>query len=104
MQAMKYLKHTLYAALAAVAVTACTGDFEEYNTNPNKLTQGSITPISMLEPLLYSATNSFDNYMLAILAGWRSFLTIRPMSSATTGRKRIEKRASSHEMRIIATR
>ena len=28
MQAMKYLKHTLYAALAAVAVTACTGDFE----------------------------------------------------------------------------
>lgn len=66
MQAMKYLKHTLYAALAAVAVTACTGDFEEYNTNPNKLTQGSITPISMLEPLLYSATNSFDDYMLAI--------------------------------------
>ena len=39
-----------------------------------------------------------------VLAGWRSFLTIRPMSSATTGRKRIEKRASSHEMRIIATR
>lgn len=67
MQAMKYLKHTLYAAVAALAVTtACTGDFEEYNTNPNKLTQGSITPISMLEPLLYSATNSFDNYMLAI--------------------------------------
>ena len=46
MQAMKYLKHTLYAAVAALAVTtACTGDFEEYNTNPNKLTQGSITPI-----------------------------------------------------------
>lgn len=67
MQAMKYLKHTLYAAVAALAVTtACTGDFEEYNTNPNKLTQGSITSISMLEPLLYSATNSFDNYMLAI--------------------------------------
>ena len=49
MQAMKYLKHTLYAAVAALAVaTACTGDFEEYNTNPAKLAQGSTTPISVL--------------------------------------------------------
>ena len=64
---MKHLKYIIYAVLAAVSATsACTGDFEEYNTNPNKLTQGSITPISMLEPLLYSGTNSLADYMLSI--------------------------------------
>ncbi len=62
---MKYVKHILFLASLATA-TACTGDFEDYNNNPNKQSQGSITPISMLEPLLYSPSNSYDKYMLEI--------------------------------------
>lgn len=62
---MKYAKHILLLASLA-AVTACTGDFEDYNNNPNKQSQGSITPISMLEPLIYSPSNSYDKYMLEI--------------------------------------
>lgn len=62
---MKYAKHILTLALLA-ACTACTGDFEEYNTNPNKLTDGSIAPSSMMEPLLYDGTKSLANYMLSI--------------------------------------
>ena len=38
-----------------------------------------------------------------VRAGWRSRLTIEPMMSATTGRKRIEKIDSSHEMATIMT-
>ena len=38
------------------------------------------------------------------MAGWRSFLTMLPMMRAPSGRKRIEKTDSSHEMENIATR
>lgn len=69
---MKYAKYILLTALAAA--TACTGDFEDYNSNPNKLTQGSISPISTLEPVLYQGTNGsgdkddacLSKYMLEI--------------------------------------
>ena len=39
-----------------------------------------------------------------VRAGWRSFLTICPISRATTGRKTIEKMESFHEIMNIATR
>ena len=38
-----------------------------------------------------------------VRAGWRSFLTMLPISSATTGRNSTEKIASSHEMETIIT-
>ncbi|WP_418423502.1 SusD/RagB family nutrient-binding outer membrane lipoprotein [Alistipes sp.] len=62
---MKYAKQILTLALLA-ACTACTGDFEEYNRNPNKLTDGSIAPSSMMEPLVYDAAKSMASYMLSI--------------------------------------
>lgn len=62
---MKYAKHILTLTLLA-ACTACTGDFEDYNNNPNKLTDGSIAPSSMMEPLVYSGTKSLASYMLSI--------------------------------------
>ncbi|MEG0806988.1 MAG: SusD/RagB family nutrient-binding outer membrane lipoprotein [Alistipes sp.] len=62
---MKYVKYIFIAALLTTA-GACTGDFEDYNSNPNKLTQGSITPISLLEPLIYNSSNSYSSYMLDI--------------------------------------
>ena len=36
---MKYAKHILILALLA-ASGACTNDFEDYNTNPNKQSEG----------------------------------------------------------------
>ena len=54
---MKYAKHILILALLA-ASGACTNDFEDYNTNPNKQSEGSVAPIALLEPLIYSSTNS----------------------------------------------
>lgn len=62
---MKHAKYILILASLATAA-ACTGDFEQYNDNPNKQSQGSIAPISMLEPLLYASSNEFDRYMLEI--------------------------------------
>lgn len=62
---MKYIKHTLILS-ATVAMLACTGDYEDYNNNPNKLPSGSISPISMLEPLIYSPSKSHSRYMLEI--------------------------------------
>lgn len=62
---MKYAKQILTLMLLT-AVTACTGDFEDYNTNPNKNSQGSIAPSSMMEPLLYSGSSSLASYMLSI--------------------------------------
>ena len=62
---MKYAKQLLLLVSLATAA-ACTGDFEDYNTNPNKQSQGSIEPLSMLEPLIYSSSNSYSSYMLSI--------------------------------------
>lgn len=49
------------ACLAACAVTllsSCTKDFEEINTDPNKIVVGQMTPYNMFEKLLYDgATN-----------------------------------------------
>ncbi len=62
---MKYAKYILILALLA-ASGACTKDFEDYNTNPNKQSEGFVAPIALLEPLIYSSTNSYSSYMLSI--------------------------------------
>ncbi|MFI3305406.1 MAG: SusD/RagB family nutrient-binding outer membrane lipoprotein [Rikenellaceae bacterium] len=63
---MKQAKYIIATLVASVAVTACTKNFEEYNTNTNSLSQGSIAPISMLEPLLFGQTQNHAKYMLSI--------------------------------------
>ena len=50
---------TIYAkfvlSLLAFSVTsACTGDFEEYNKNPNELEIGKTAPVNLLPNILYS--------------------------------------------------
>jgi len=61
---MKHIK-TLSAAclLAALCLqTACTTDFEEINTNPNKMTVGDLQPSNLFEPLLYDGSKNWQKY------------------------------------------
>ena len=92
---MKYAKYILILALLA-ASGACTKDFEDYNTNPNKQSEGSVAPIALLEPLIYSSTNSYSSYMLSIaneisqvtiaeLTGIRHLHSLAARPSGTSG-------------------
>ena len=37
----------------ALSTVSCTSNFEEYNTNPNKMTVGDVESSRMFEPILY---------------------------------------------------
>jgi Starch-binding associating with outer membrane len=54
---MKMLKHTfLIALMSVVALTSCTKDFEEVNTNPNSLPE--TRPELLLESAIYAVRNA----------------------------------------------
>lgn len=57
---MKHLRYVIIAA--AVLVTACTNDFEEINTNPNKINYGEIQAYNCFEPLLYGIGRYEQDY------------------------------------------
>lgn len=59
---MNNIKKLIITGLLAVIVFACTSDFEEINTNPNKTTVGEIQASGMFEPLLYNGANAWLNY------------------------------------------
>lgn len=52
---MKKLRYSLFALIAATTLYNCTADFEEINTDPNRLE--TISPASLLNPILYGLTN-----------------------------------------------
>lgn len=47
------MKKIIILACMALASFSCTKDFEEINTNPNKINFGDASPSSLLEPLVY---------------------------------------------------
>lgn len=53
---------TIIAAGCLLALSACTSNFEDTNTNPNKTTVGEIKASGMFEPLLYDGVNNWQNY------------------------------------------
>ncbi|MGY5355887.1 SusD/RagB family nutrient-binding outer membrane lipoprotein [Wenyingzhuangia sp. IMCC45467] len=59
---MNNLKTIITAVLLVVITNACTGDFEEINTNPNTTNVGQIQASGMFEPLLYNGANFWQNY------------------------------------------
>ena len=59
---MNTLKGKLITGWVLFLLAACTGDFEEINTNPNKTTVGQIKASGMFEPLLYNGANEWLNY------------------------------------------
>jgi hypothetical protein len=59
---MKSFNKILTSGLLFLALFACTSDFEEINTNPNRTTVGGIQASGMFEPLLYNGANAWLNY------------------------------------------
>lgn len=52
---MKKIKYSILTLIAATTIYSCTADFEEINTDPNRLE--TISPASLLNPILYGLTN-----------------------------------------------
>lgn len=42
--------------------TSCTSNFDEINTNPNKMTVGDVQPSRLFEPLLYDSSKTWQYY------------------------------------------
>ncbi|WP_321334446.1 SusD/RagB family nutrient-binding outer membrane lipoprotein [uncultured Bacteroides sp.] len=59
---MSKIKNMIIGGCMVAALSACTSNFEEINTNPNKTTVGEIKAIGMFEPLLYDGANTWQNY------------------------------------------
>lgn len=55
---MKKLKY-ITICMALVLFNACTTDFEEINTDPNRTTVGIIRAYGMFEPILYNSANQW---------------------------------------------
>ena len=55
---MKLLHTFVTGCLLAASLlgTSCTTNFEDINTNPNKMTVGDIEASRMLEPIIYGAS------------------------------------------------
>ena len=54
-------KSIILCGLILTFVSACTSDFEEINTNPNRTTVGMIQASGMFEPILYNSANQWLN-------------------------------------------
>lgn len=59
---MKRLNKIVKVGMVAMLLSACTANFEELNTNPNKILLGDIKASGMFEPLLYNGANAWLNY------------------------------------------
>lgn len=64
MIAMRKLQILLAGCLlaGALASTSCTSNFDDINTNPNKMTVGDIQASRMLEPILYGSSQQWQRY------------------------------------------
>jgi hypothetical protein len=58
---MKTFNRILITGVMAVAMLACTSEFEETDKNPNLTTVGNVRASGMFEPLLYGSANAWLN-------------------------------------------
>lgn len=54
----QYILLTASTITAIVALAGCTENFEEINTDPNRVVVGQVTPYNMFEKLLYDGANN----------------------------------------------
>ncbi len=58
---MRSLRYIITYGLVLGLLSACTNNFEEINTNPNRTTVGMIQASGMFEPILYNSANQWLN-------------------------------------------
>jgi hypothetical protein len=56
------MKKIFVLIMLGTGIASCTGNFEEINTNPNRMLVGDITPYGMFEPVLYNSANRWQEY------------------------------------------
>lgn len=56
---MKKIKYSIVCGLILILLQACTNNFEEINTNPNKTLVGMVQASNMFEPILYNSANQW---------------------------------------------
>lgn len=56
---MEKLKYIISCGLVCILLHACTNNFEEINTNPNRTTVGMIQAGNMFEPIVYGSANQW---------------------------------------------
>ncbi|MFV0554423.1 MAG: SusD/RagB family nutrient-binding outer membrane lipoprotein [Mangrovibacterium sp.] len=54
------IKNTVATFALAATSVACTGDFEDINTNPNTSTVGAVKAHTLFEPVLYGSANEWQ--------------------------------------------
>lgn len=57
------MKKYIGILLSVALLGSCTSDFEDFNSNPNKISKGSVGPMSMIEYITVGASNTLANYM-----------------------------------------
>ncbi|MDR0667661.1 MAG: SusD/RagB family nutrient-binding outer membrane lipoprotein [Prevotellaceae bacterium] len=62
MKTVKIIKTLFVLLLTGAGMGSCTGNFEEINTNPNRMLVGDITSYGMFEPILYNSSNRWQEY------------------------------------------
>jgi len=64
---MKRIIYIISAAVMAILSAACTKNFEEINTNPNKMEVGEISPAGLLPNIIYSGASALvsQTYILS---------------------------------------
>lgn len=55
---IKKISFAAVGSLMLIPLSGCTNDFEEINTDPNKIVVGQMTPYNMFESLLYGGANT----------------------------------------------
>jgi hypothetical protein len=56
------MKKIIILGIIMAGLYSCTGDFEEINTNPNKMLVGQVNAYGMFEPVLYNSATRWLEY------------------------------------------
>jgi hypothetical protein len=56
------MRKIIIIGMITAGLCACTGNFEEINTNPNKMLVGQVGAYGMFEPVLYGSANVWQEY------------------------------------------
>ncbi len=59
---MKNLRYIIYSLAIVLGLASCTKNFEDINSDPNRITNGQIQAYNCFEPILYGVGSSQQNF------------------------------------------